>query len=446
MYIDFLLNGFQQNLDKDAIVWQDRIFSYGSILRAVQSWQERLKEEAVLPGTAVSLEADFSPNAIAGMLALVESECIIVPLTASVEAKKPEFREIAQVEVTVELSKGDQPQFKKRAASANHELLMRLRKARRPGLILFSSGSTGKSKAAVHDFVPLLEKFAVPRRALRTLTFLLFDHIGGINTLLYTLSNAGCVVSVQDRTPDVVCEAIERYRVQLLPTSPTFLNLLLLSEAYRRHDLSSLELITYGTEVMPESTLVRFHARFPQVRLSQTYGLSELGILRSKSKSSNSLWVKVGGEGFETRVVNGMLEIKAKSAMLGYLNAPSPFTEDGWFQTGDSVEVDGEYIRILGRKSEIINVGGEKVYPVEVENVIQSMDGVEEVTVSAEQNFVTGQVVKARVMLRTEESLGEFRKRMRTFCQDKLPNFKIPQKVIIVTEGMHGERFKKIRG
>ena len=98
---------------------------------------------------------------------------------------------------------------------------------------------------------------------------------------------------------------------------------------------------------------------------SQTYGLSELGILRSKSKGPDSLWVKVGGEGFETRVIEGLLEVKAKSAMLGYLNAPSPFTEDGWFKTGDSVLTDGEFIKILGRESEIINVGGEKVYPME---------------------------------------------------------------------------------
>ena len=98
---------------------------------------------------------------------------------------------------------------------------------------------------------------------------------------------------------------------------------------------------------MPESTLKRFNQLFPDIKLLQTYGLSEVGILRSKSKSSDSLWVKVGGEEFETRVIDGMLEIKAKSAMLGYLNAPSPFTEDGWFKTWDAVEVEGEYIKIL---------------------------------------------------------------------------------------------------
>jgi len=57
---------------------------------------------------------------------------------------------------------------------------------------------------------------------------------------------------------------------------------------------------------------------------------------------------QIGGDGFRTRVVDGMLEIEARSAMLGYLNAASPFTADGWFKTGDAVEVDGEYFRILG--------------------------------------------------------------------------------------------------
>ena len=95
-------------------------------------------------------------------------------------------------------------------------------------------------------------------------------------------------------------------------------------------------------------------------------------------------------------MVDGLLEIKAQSAMLGYLNAPSPFTEDGWFITGDAVEVDGEYFRILGRQSEMINVGGEKVYPAEVESVLQLMDGVEEVMVNGEENAITGQIVRAK--------------------------------------------------
>lgn len=444
MYIDFLIEAFAANKDKEAIIWQDQSFSYGWILASTQAklafLQERLK-----PNSVVALEADFSPNAVAVLLALIECGCIIVPLTDSVAHKKAEFREIAEVEFVITVTINDEIVIEHTETKVEHEFLLHLKTEKRPGLVLFSSGSTGKSKAALHDFIPLLEKFKVPRHGMRTISFLLFDHIGGVNTLLYTLSNGGCVVTVNERSPEEVCRSIEKYHVATLPTSPTFINLLLLSEAYKRFDLSSLTLVTYGTEVMPESTLSRFNQLFPGVRLLQTYGLSEIGIMRSKSKSSESLWVKIGGEGFETRIVNNILEIKAKSAMMGYLNAPSPFTSDGWFHTGDVVEVDGEYMKILGRKSEIINVGGEKVYPAEVESVLQLMDGVEDVAISAERNPITGNLVKARVKLKTEETIGEFRKRMREFCKGKLEGFKVPQKVVLVDTTMHGERFKKMR-
>lgn len=445
MAIEFLIERFEQNADADAIVWRDETFTYGFLLDAIRTWQTRLTEESVEPGSVASLEADFSPNAVALLLALIDRACVVVPLTSSVEAQKPEFRDIAEVEVAIEIDEDDSASIRQTERSATDELFGNLRSEGHPGLVLFSSGSTGKSKASVHDFVPLLEKFKVPRHTKRCITFLQFDHIGGVNTLLYNLSNAGCVITVRERSPDAVCAAIEEHEAQILPTSPTFINLLLLSEAYRRHDLSSLELITYGTEVMPENTLRRLNELFPDVRLLQTYGLSEVGILRSKSESSDSLWVKVGGEGFETRVVEGKLEIKAESAMLGYLNAESPFTEDGWFKTGDAVEVKGEYFRFLGRTSEIINVGGEKVYPAEVENVLQQMEGVEDVAVTGSDNPITGETVAAKVKLANDESPQEFRTRMHEFCRDRLTRYKVPRKVEIVDEKLFSDRFKKMR-
>ena len=445
MHVDFLIERFRNAADAPAIVWRDAVTDYRWLAAELERVSVTLAERAVPRGAVVSVEADFSPRAVALLLALIERGAIIVPLTSSVEEKKPEFRDIAEVEYRLSIDAEDRLQIEATGRQVGHELLLKLKAMGHPGLILFSSGSTGKSKAALHDIVPMLDKFRVPRHTLRTITFLLFDHIGGFNTLLYNLSNTGCVVTVPDRRPETICRAVQEHRVELLPTSPTFLNLLLVSEAFRHYDLSSLQMVTYGTEVMPESTLKRFHGAFPHVKLLQTYGLSEVGILRSKSKSSDSLWVKVGGEGFETRVVDGMLEIKAKSAMLGYLNHPSPFTADGWFKTGDAVEVDGEYLRILGRKSELINVGGEKVYPAEVESVLQLMEGVEDVAVTGQPHPMTGQIVFARVKLTTGESLAQFRARMRQFCQEKLPRYAVPQKVELVADSLHGERFKKMR-
>lgn len=443
--IDFLLERFRAHPDAEALVWHDEPASYGFLVERVDLAARRLDEAGVGPGAVVSLEADFSPNAVALLLAVIQRRCVVVPLSSAVAGDRAAFREIAEVEWIVDLDPGDAVRVIATGRVAGHELLRTLRERRHPGLVLFSSGSTGASKAAVHDLVPLLEKFRVPKRTMRAIAFLLFDHIGGVNTLLYTLSNGGCVITVADRHPDAVCAAIERHRAELLPTSPTFLNLLLASEAYRRYDLSALRTVTYGTEPMSVNTLKRVHAALPWVKLQQTYGLSELGILRSQSRGPDSLWVRIGGEGYELRVVDGLLEIKAKAAILGYLNAPSPVTADGWFRTGDAVEVDGEWIKILGRRTEIINVGGEKVYPAEVEGVLLEIPGVAEAAVHAEPNAITGQLVAARVRLHEPEPPARFRGRMIEFCRDRLARFKIPQKVVLVDGPLHSERFKVMR-
>jgi acyl-CoA synthetase (AMP-forming)/AMP-acid ligase II len=196
---------------------------------------------------------------------------------------------------------------------------------------------------------------------------------------------------------------------------------------------------------MPESTLRLLQRLFPHVRLQQTYGLSEVGILHAKSRSSDSLWVRVGGPGFQTRIVDGRLEIKADSAMLGYLNAPSPFTPDGWLQTGDFVEVDGDYVRFLGRDSEIINVGGEKVFPAEVESVIHELDNVAEVTVYPEKNAILGQMVCANVRLKSPEDPAFFLAQMKKHVRERLAPYKVPVKVTLTSDPQQSPRFKKRR-
>ena len=445
MPVGWLLDRMVQWQDHPAIVWQNRTFTYGDILGRFEAFRQELDSMELEPGGVVALEADYSLNACALLLALIDRKAIIVPLTKAVGVHRNEFLEIAEVQIILSLNEQDEMEREDRKREVTNTVTRSLIERENPGLVLFSSGSTGKSKAALQDFSKLLEKFEVPRHKLCAINFLLFDHIGGINTLFYTLSKGGTVVSTQNRDPDWICSLIETHKVELLPTTPTFLNLLMISEAYRNYDLSSLKLITYGTEVMPESVLKRVYRAFPNARILQTYGLSELGILRSKSKASDSLWMKVGGEGFETKVVDGILWIKAESAMVGYLNAPSPYTEDGWFITGDAVEVDGEYIRVLGRKSEIINVGGQKVYPAEVESVIQTMQGVQDVAVCGEPNPIMGQIIKARVKTVGEENGADFRKRLRDHCRSRLASYKIPQKIEMVSNPIHSDRFKKMR-
>ena len=232
----------------------------------------------------------------------------------------------------------------------------------------------------------------------------------------------------------------------MLPTTPSFLNMLVRSGAAEQYDFSSLQRITYGTEVMPQETLDRVSRAFPGVVLQQTYGLSELGVLRSKSREDGSLWVKVGGEGFQTKVVDDVLWIKSDYAMVGYLNAPNPFDPDGWFNTEDLVEVDGDWLRILGRDSDLINVAGQKVYPAEVEQAILELPNIKDVAVYGESNPLLGQVVVAKVAPAEPESAASLKKRIRQGCAKRLAAYMLPTKVVLADErDFYSSRLKKKR-
>lgn len=445
MSIEWLIDRLGSFGESEAFVddKQSRTFSW--LTDEIRQASQALERQSVSQGAVVAIVGDYSPRTCAVLLALVHQNAIVVPLASAISSQHDKFMQIAEVQFSIRFRLDDTWSVERTEHSVNHPLLLKLRDTGAPGLVLFSSGSTGDSKAILHDLEALLEKFRQARPPLRTLAFLLLDHIGGINTLFYILSSGATLISSTARSPEDICAVVEKHKVQLIPTSPSFLNLLLASEAHKRHDLSSLKLITYGTEVMPPETLRRLNELFPNIRFHQTYGLSELGILRSKSRDSSSLWMKVGGEGFETKIKNGTLWIRAQSAMMGYLNAPNPFDAEGWFDTGDEVESDGEYIRVLGRDSEIINVGGEKVYPAEIEGVLLGLDNVKDVLVYGEPHPLTGQVVVAEVALSQPEELLEFKSRLRQFCKLRLERFKIPAKVVLARESRVSPRFKKTR-
>lgn len=442
--IEFLLNTFKQNLDKTALIWKNQRISYGVLHDRILFWNDNLVNN--INGKVVGIEGDFSPETISILIALINLKCIIVPFDISNTTKNQEKIKIANLQSLIRVNDDENVEIQKfNDVTIDNKLYKELEEKNSPGLVLFTSGSSGKPKGACHDFSKLLEKFKVQRKALVTINFLLFDHWGGLNTLFHILSNSGTVIILENRKPDYVCELIERYSAELLPTSPTFLNLLLLSRAYERFSLKSLKIISYGAEPMPESLLKNLNKIFPEIVFQQTYGLIELGVMRSKSEGNGSLWVKIGGEGYEVRVVDNMLQIKSESAMLGYLNAPSPFTDDGWFMTGDAVEVKGDLFRILGRKSELINVGGEKVYPQEVESVILEIPEIEDVLVYGEDNNLTGKIVCAKVKYIGDKKTIEIINEIKFNCRKRLESYKVPVKVQIVNESFRSERFKKAR-
>jgi acyl-CoA synthetase (AMP-forming)/AMP-acid ligase II len=321
-----------------------------------------------------------------------------------------------------------------------------LKNRKASGFIIFSSGSTGRAKAILHEADRFLAKFENAGKAFRTLTFLLFDHIAGLDTLFYGLASGGTVVFPDNRDPVSVARLMQDTRVEVLPASPTFLRLFCLSEEAGRFDLSSLKIITHGSEPMDSSTLNRLRERFPGVQLIQKYGTSEFGAPRSKSRGDGSLWMKLSGEGFSVCVRDGVLWVRADAAMLGYLNVPPPKIENGWMCTGDSVEVDGEWIRILGRQSDLIIVGGEKVFPAEVEETILELPQFQEAKVWGEKHALIGQIVCAAVVV-AKSAIGddEALRIIRSHCGSKLARYKVPVKVCVSQESLVGSRHKMSR-
>ena len=443
--IDFLLARFESAPDKLALIqWNSRL-TFGELHRGVLQRIEWLTESGVQGGDSVILLGDYSPRSVSIFLALIELGCILIPLTPGVHdsltQSLPEVAPMWQINAT-----GDEVTIDRILEIATlPDLYVELHTRSAPGLVMFTSGSSGKPKAVVHDFSKLLEKFRTRRPAMITLNFLLFDHWGGLNTLLHALSNLGLIVFPDRRTPESVCELIAQHHIELLPATPSFLNLLLISGAHLRHDLTSLKIISYGAEPMPASTLAGMRKVFPNVELRQTYGMIELGVLRAKTRAVDSLWVKVGGEGYQLRVVDGILQIKAESAMLGYINAPSPFTEDGYLITGDLVEQDGEWLRILGRQSDIINVGGQKVYPSEVEAIILEQAMVVDAVVYGESHPLTGKIVCADVVLSDGADEAASRREIVRWCRQHLQPYMVPMKVRFVSGSLQTQRLKRTR-
>ena len=169
---------------------------------------------------------DFNPSSILTLLRLIDIGVVVVPLTVETRHEHEYFFESALVDVVIEGT-----EVKRRSHSQKHEFIEKLRELGNAGLVLFSTGTTGRPKAILHDLTLFLKRFETPRPTLRTINFLLFDHIGGINTLLHTLFNKGVVVAPESRTVDSILEICRKFNVDVLPTTPTFLRMMLMSGA-----------------------------------------------------------------------------------------------------------------------------------------------------------------------------------------------------------------------
>lgn len=379
--------------------------------------------DSIKSGDIVALIGDFDPISIISLIRLLDIGAIVAPLTQSSETNHRKYFSILKPNYILKNGKIISHSNKK----SSNKFIKKLKSEHESGLIFFSSGTSGTPKAIIHQTSLLLNRYLTPRKAYKTLNFLMFDHMGGVNTLFHTIYNVGTIVGTKDRSVLNILKICSKFNIEVLPVNPTFLRMMLISGLLPSSIPKSLKIITYGTERMDQITLDQLCALLPEVDFRQTYGLSEFCVLRVKSRDKNSLFMKIGGEGVQTKVINNILFIKSKFAMLGYLNEKYPFDFNGWFNTKDVVEQDDGYIKIIGRDNDLVNVGGLKFMLADVYDTLIQHNDIEDMIISSKNNSITGQHVEALVQLNENSTLSK--KDLIKYFNNMLPPHMVPKKI-----------------
>lgn len=443
---DWLISRLKKYNTKPALTghWGD--FSFVELVELIQKIECELSILVGEKTTTIGLIGEGCPAGVAWMIASERLHHWIVPLADQAQETAEKLNQIHAQWVVI--TEGVTWKIYPRAAVAKLELDSRqIISEQHAGLVLFSSGTSGRPKIMLQDFTNLLAPYQTRHEnSLTVLSLLGFDHIGGINTILGGLAAGSKIVIPESRAPEQIIGTIKKHHVAVLPATPTFLNLLLIAAGQRLDDLSSLRLITYGTEPMPEALLTRLRQALPAVRLIQTFGTSETGILKTESPNADSNFLRINDPGVEWKIVNDELWLRTRTQIQGYLNASNEkFTSDGWFMTGDKVEVGpNDTIRILGRTGEMINVGGQKLMPTEVESVILTVPGVIDCRVFGEKNIMVGQTVAADIIPQAGQNWETLRALIRQTCRQTLSTYKVPTRLNLVT-AISTNRLKKQR-
>ncbi|NPV45721.1 MAG: long-chain-fatty-acid--CoA ligase [Armatimonadetes bacterium] len=322
--------------------------------------------------------------------------------------------------------------------------------------IIYTSGTTGLPKGAMitHGNVLFNVQATIVGHGFRPddvhLLVVPLFHVTGLNTIMPTAFHQGATVVVSaDPSPANVLDLIERHQCTTFFAVPTTMILLVQTPGIEARKLPSLRLLAYSGAPMPVRAIERLRELYPDKLLHNFFGLTETTSCTSVLPSDQALVrpESIGRvvPGLEARIVDdagrtlppgqvGELLIRGPSIVKGYYNRPEATAEaivDGWLHTGDTALMDSEgFIFLQGRKKELIIVGGENVYPVEVENVLTRHPAVAEAAVIGEPHAVFGEVVRAVVVLRPGHEASE--RDLRRWCSERLASYKVPQAVEFV--------------
>lgn len=290
-------------------------------------------------------------------------------------------------------------------------------------ITLFTSGTTGLPKKVKHTFQSLNRFVKITEKNTDDVWGFAYNptHIAGIQVFFQALLNGNSIIRLFELSTDLVFNSIEQYGITHISATPTFYRLL-----YPINKIfPNVVRITVGGEKFDEKTIDKLKPAFPNSKITNVYASTEAGTLFAAK--GDVFTVKAEMEEF-VKIENNQLFIHKD--MMG-------LTENkinSWYNTGDIVEIVSEnplQFRFVSRKNEMINVGGYKVNPNEVEEAIRTINGISDVRVFAKSNSVLGNIICCEIV-KFDENLDEAK--IRSFLQTQLQEYKIPRFIKFVNE------------
>jgi acyl-coenzyme A synthetase/AMP-(fatty) acid ligase len=314
--------------------------------------------------------------------------------------------------------------------------------ARETEWLLLTSGTTGVPKMVQHSFAGLtaaIKPSAGAERAPVWATFYDIRRYGGLQIFLRGVLGTGSLLlsSAGEPVADFLARA-GRAGVTHISGTPSHWRRALISPAIGR---LAPDYVRLSGEIADQAVLDSLRATFPNAGIGHAYASTEAGVAFEVNDGREGFpadYVRRSGAEVEMKVEDGSLWIRSARTASRYVGpADHPLaSDDGFIDTGDLVEERGGRFYFVGRRSGIINIGGLKVHPEEVEAIINRHPRVRMSLVSSQKNPITGAIAIASVVLRTEAWDGEtddVRKEILAACREALAPHKVPAVVRFVS-------------
>ena len=206
--VDFLIKKIKNK--ENPVLWhQNKYYSSEDLIKILNFWIQKIRKKKIRPGSLIAFKDNFNINSIAFFIAALKENLIVVNLPIN----QYDLIKTIPCKYFAEIKKSNIKETNYTRKSKINNILSNFQKKKKPGLIIFSSGSSGKPKAILHNFSLLINKFKKKRTGFKTLLMLNFDHIGGINTLLGCLIySEGIAITINTKKTNHVC------RVSRAPT------------------------------------------------------------------------------------------------------------------------------------------------------------------------------------------------------------------------------------